>query len=129
MGTRGERHPAPEGASNARLTSAKSNSISDLDGLYAAWLDEPIMQDWFELTEALDQIKDSTADEAMLPTDFLKRIRIDLATLPHCLPSVNEAWNQFCDRVGWPQEKKNAPGPDEPARPRSDIGPDTDEPF
>lgn len=104
---------------------AKSNSITDLDGLYSAWLDEPIMQDWFELTQALDQIKDGRTEEAMLPTAFLQRIRIDLTTLPHCLPSVNEAWNQFCDRVGWPQEKKNAPGPEEPRHPEGT----TDEPF
>lgn len=102
---------------------ARSNPITDLDGLYAAWLEEPIMQDWMELTDALDQIRGT--EEAMLPTAFLKRILIDLKTVPHCLHAVNEAWNQFCDRMGWPQEKKNTPGPEEPAPPAEK----TDEPF
>ncbi len=82
----------------------------------ALWLEEPIMQEQFALTEAIRRADGSDVEKAMMPTAFLRRIRLDLEQTPHCLPAVNEEWNKFCDRHGWPEAKRNAPGPEEPGR-------------
>jgi len=99
-----------------KVKSKSTSRPATEDELMALWLEEPIMQEQFALTEAIRRADGSDVEKAIMPTAFLRRIRLDLEQTPHCLPAVNEEWNKFCDRHGWPQAKRNAPGPEEPGR-------------
>ena len=83
------------------------------------------MQDREVLCEALRAAKKAGKKKAELPLDFLLAVDGDLLHVPMVFSDVIEEWNRVCDQQGMPQEKKNPPGPEEPASP----GAKTDEPF
>ena len=97
----------------------------DVDNLYLAFLSTPLMQDWEALCEALRDAKKAGKKTAELPLDFLLAVEGDLLHVPMVFSDVIEEWNRVCDQEGMPQEKKNVPGPEEPASP----GDKTDGPF
>lgn len=92
-------------------------TLDDIDNLYLAFLSTPEMQGWEAFVEQARKGIASGKDRIELPTAFLKLVIEDIASTPLSLDALVEVWNRTCDQEGMPEEKKNAPGPEEPASP------------
>ena len=81
------------------------------DELYAAFQETDEMQDWDEfVTQAQKALEaDPEAEAVTVPAAFLRRVMSDIFGTPQMFTSYRDRFNQLCDKMGMPGEKRDAP--------------------
>jgi len=78
------------------------------DELYTRFLETEEMQDWEDFVGAAKKAlkADPHAQTVTVPAGFLRRVMTDIATTPHMFYAYRERFNQLCDEMGVPEEKR-----------------------
>ena len=79
------------------------------DELQAKFLETDEMQDWDEfVTEGNKALEaNPRAESVTVPAAFLRRVMGDIGAAPLMFPAYRDRFNQLCDEMGMPEEKRD----------------------
>jgi hypothetical protein len=81
------------------------------DDLFAKFQDTEEMLDWDEFVTQTKKVlaTDPAAETVTIPAAFLRRVILEIGTSPLMFTAYRDRFNQLCDELGMPEEKRGEP--------------------
>ena len=79
-----------------------------LDDLYVRFIDTQEMGEWQDFVDECKRAlhEDPTAKTVTVPATFLRRVILQIGQEPTMFDAYQRRFNQLCDELGLPEEKK-----------------------
>lgn len=81
------------------------------DDLYAKFQETDEMVEWDAFVNGARKALEASPDAqtVSVPAAFLRRVIDDIGATPLAFPAYRDRFNQLCDEMGMPEEKRPAP--------------------
>jgi len=82
-----------------------------VDELHGKFQDTEEMRDWDEFVTGTKKVlaTNPAVETVTVPAAFLRRVILDIGTSPLMFTAYRDRFNQLCDELGMPEEKRGEP--------------------